>query len=187
MVVGNGWLAGSISQQGLALRVSGGFAAVATDTGHQAKPTNSDWALGHSEKVVDFGYRGIHLAAVGGKRVVEAFYGKAPGHAYFSSCSNGGRQALMEAQRYPDDYDGIIAGAPAIDWTHTWVGLGVVFDRWLAPGPGYLPANKIPALHKAVLAACDGLDGIKDGVISKPQRCVFNPSVLACKGEDSDS
>ena len=184
---GNGWFAGSISEKGLAKRVADGYAAVATDTGHHTRDKDTSWALGHPEKIADFGHRAIHLAALDAKRIVEKFYGRRPDHSYFSSCSNGGREALMEAQRYPGDYDGIIAGAPAADWTHIYVGSAIVNVQWLAAGAAYLPANKLPAIHAAVIAACDKLDGVADGVLDDPRRCAFDPAVLACQGSESDS
>ena len=185
--IGNGDFAGSISQEGLASRLAEGYATVGTDTGHQtASQYETAWASGHPEKVVDFAHRGIHLAALNAKRIISEFYGRRARHTYFASCSNGGRQALMEAERYPDDYDGIIAGAPAADWTHLYIGAGLMYFRWLAQGPSYLPANKLPAIHAAVLAACDELDHVKDGVIEDPRRCQFDPSVLLCKGTESD-
>jgi len=185
--IGNGDFAGSISQEGLASRLAEGYATVGTDTGHQtASQYETAWASGHPEKVVDFAHRGIHLAALNAKRIISEFYGRRARHTYFASCSNGGRQARMEAERYPDDYDGIIAGAPAADWTHLYIGAGLMYFRWLAQGPSYLPANKLPAIHAAVLAACDELDHVKDGVIEDPRRCQFDPSVLLCKGTESD-
>lgn len=184
--IGNGWFAGGISEEALAGRVSAGYAAVATDTGHQAAPMDTTWALGHRERIVDFGHRAIHVVSVDAKRIAAAFFGRAPAHSYFSSCSNGGREALMEAQRYPADYDGIIAGAAAADWTHLYLGAAVVHTQWLAAGPGYLPATKLAAIHGAVLAACDKLDGVEDGVIEDPRRCGFDPSVLACSGTETD-
>src|SRR5438309_4295591 len=116
--IGNGGFAGSIFYAGLASAVTLGYAAAATDTGHHADGTDASWALDHPQKVIDFGYRAIHETAEKAKALLAAFYGDRPKHSYFSSCSNGGRQALMEAQRYPADYDGIIAGAPANYWTH---------------------------------------------------------------------
>ena len=117
--IGNGGYAGSISTGALAEAVRSGFATASTDTGHPATSgIDASWALQHPEKIIDFGHRAIHLTAVQGKAIAAAYYGTAPKKSYFSSCSNGGRQALMEAQRYPEDYDGIIAGAPANDWTH---------------------------------------------------------------------
>jgi len=116
--VGNGGFAGSIGYTALAEAVANGYAASSTDTGHHGGGTDGAWALGHNEKIVDFGYRAIHLTAEKTKAIVTEYYGGAPKRSYFSSCSNGGRQALMEAQRYPADYDGIIAGAPANFITH---------------------------------------------------------------------
>src|SRR5262249_38818230 len=116
--VGNGGFAGAISYAGLATAIREGYASASTDTGHRAGGQNASWALNHPEKIADFGHRAIHETAVKGKAIVKAFYGDAPKRSYFNSCSNGGRQALMEAQKYPEDYDGIIAGAPANYWTH---------------------------------------------------------------------
>jgi hypothetical protein len=186
--IGNGDFAGSISPAGLASRLAEGYAAVGTDTGHRtASQYETEWGSGHPEKVIDFAHRGIHEAVVRAKRIVAEFYGQPAAHSYFGSCSNGGRQALMEAQRYPGDYDGIIAGAPAADWTHLYIGAGLMYFRWLAEGPSYLPASKLPAIHAAVLAACDDLDHVKDGVIEDPRQCKVDPSVLLCKGAESDA
>jgi len=135
--------------------------------------------------VIDFGYRAIHDMTTTARAVIRAYYGGPPAHSYFSSCSNGGRQALMEAQRYPDDYDGIIAGAPANYWTHLLA--NAVWDLLALQGDAYIPARKLPAIEAAVLAACDALDGAKDGIIADPLRCRFEPSVLQCKGAETDS
>jgi hypothetical protein len=181
--IGNGGFAGSISYRPLELAVSRGYAAAATDTGHQAGgPIDARWALGHPEKVIDFGYRAIHEMTERAKAIVAAFYGKAPDHSYFASCSNGGRQALMEAQRYPADYDGIVAGAPANAFTHL-----LAQGAWDVKNlrAGYLPSAKLPGIEAATLAACDALDGVKDGVLDDPRRCRFDPATLACKGADA--
>jgi hypothetical protein len=185
--VGNGGFAGSIAFPGLAPALRRGFATAATDTGHEAGVTDAKWALGHHEKVVDFGYRAVHETAETAKAVIAAFYGDGPKKSYFSSCSNGGREALMEAQRYPADYDGIVAGAPANNWTHlissgTWESQALVSDT-----ANYIPASKLPALEAAALSACDANDGVKDGVIENPAACHFDPSVLLCKGDESNS
>ena len=163
------------------------YATAGTDTGHRAGGTDAAWALDHPEKIADFGYRAIHETAVKAKAILHAFYGEAPKRSYFSSCSNGGRQALMEAQRYPEDYDGIIAGAPANYWTHllanaAWDNLALLGDK-----NSYIPPKKLPAIQAAALAACDALDGVKDGVIEDPPRCHFDPSVLLCQGAESDA
>jgi hypothetical protein len=185
--LGNGGFAGAIGYDGLGMAVTAGYAAAATDTGHHAGPTDATWALDHPDKIADFGYRAIHETAVQAKAILHAFYGQSPSHSYFSSCSNGGRQALMEAQRYPEDYDGIIAGAPAYYWTHllanaAWDNLAV-----LGAKDSYIPAKKLSAIQNAALAACDALDGVKDGVIEDPTRCHFDPGILLCKAEDTDS
>ncbi len=185
--MGNGGYAGSISYEQLGNAVAHNYATSSTDTGHHAGGTDASWALDHPEKITDFGYRAIHETAVKAKAIVHAFYGEAPKHSYFSSCSNGGRQALMEAQRYPEDYDGIIAGAPANYWTHllanaAWDTLALTGEK-----DSYITPKKLPAIQAAALAACDAQDGVKDGVIENPASCHFDPAVLTCKGAESDS
>lgn len=183
---GNGGFAGSITYQGLGTAVAHGYAAASTDTGHHGGATDASWALDHPQKIVDFGYRAIHETTDKAKAILAAFYGNSPKRSYFSSCSNGGRQALMEAQRYPADYDGIIAGSPAYDWTHLLT-MAVADVNVLQGASGtYIPASKIPAIEGAALAACDAADGVKDGLISDPSQCHFDPSVLLCKGDESD-
>ncbi len=142
------------------------------------------WALGHPEKVVDFGHRAIHEMTVKGKAVVEAFYGEAPRRSYFASCSNGGRQALMEAQRYPEDYDGIVAGAPAASWTGLFAGF-LWNAQAMAEPAAHVPPLKIPSIERAVAAACDARDGVADGVLARPDTCRFDPRSMICKGADS--
>src|SRR5690348_3330611 len=176
--IGNGGFAGSISYGGLAGAVRHGYATASTDTGHHASGTDASWAVGHPEKIVDFGYRAIHETAAKAKVIIHAFYGEAPRRSYFSSCSNGGRQALMEAQRFPDDYDGIIAGAPANFWTHLLTQAGWDIQATMQDPAAYIPAAKLPAIEAAVLAACDALDGVKDGVLEDPAKCHFDPSQL---------
>jgi len=185
--VGNGGFAGSINYADLAQAVIAGYATSSTDTGHKGGATDAMWALGHPEKIVDFGYRAIHETAERSKEVIRAFYGEGPRHSYFSSCSNGGRQALMEAQRYAADYDGLIAGAPAAYWTRIMAGFTWDEQSLEADTASYIPANKFPAIEKAALAACDALDGVKDGVIDDPRKCHFDPVALLCKGAESDA
>ncbi|HYL76274.1 MAG TPA: tannase/feruloyl esterase family alpha/beta hydrolase [Bryobacteraceae bacterium] len=185
--IGNGGFAGSISYAAMANAVLHGYATASTDTGHHAGVTDGSWALGHPEKVVDFGYRAIHETTDKAKALVRAFYGNSPKHSYFSSCSNGGRQALMEAQRFPADYDGIIAGAPANYWTHLLTGAIWNLQVTLDDPASYIPASKVPAIEAATLEACDAADGVKDGVIDNPPQCHFDPAKLLCKGPDSDA
>lgn len=184
---GNGGFAGQISYAGLGVAVQQGYATAATDTGHAADGTDASWALGHPEKIVDFGHRAIHEMTALGKAIAKAFYGDSPKHAYFASCSNGGRQALMEAQRYPEDYDGILAGAPANYWTHLLT--SAVWDAQATTNDpaSYIPSSKVPAIANAVLAACDASDGVKDGIVNDPRKCHFDPAAIACKQGDADS
>ena len=183
--VGNGGFAGSIGYQGLAGNLRRGFATAGSDAGHQAEAEDASWAFGHPEKIQDFGWRAVHLTAARAKDVVNAYYGKTAEKAYFDSCSDGGREALMEAERFPGDYDGILAGAPANAWTHM-VASGVDVAQGTTGDPrAYISSLKLPAIERATLAACDALDGVKDGIISDPAKCHFNPAVLLCKAEDS--
>ena len=165
-----------------------GYATASTDTGHATtNARDGAWAVGHPELVADFGYRAIHVTADNAKQIVANYYGRRASRSYFMSCSTGGRQALMEAQRFPADYDGIVAGAPAANWTrfetggHLWVALALNKDP-----ESYLPASKLPILADAVNAACDANDGIKDGVLDDPRKCRFDPEVLMCRdGRDA--
>ncbi len=182
--IGNGGFAGSISYAGLAGALARGYATASTDTGHST--SDASWALGHPEKIVDYGYRAIHEMTDKAKQIVKAFYGEGPQRSYFASCSNGGRQALMEAQRYPNDYDGIIAGAPANAFTHILTGFAWNMKNTLADPAAYISAKKLKAIEAAALAACDARDGVKDGVLDEPVRCGFDPAVLLCKGAESD-
>ncbi len=183
--IGNGGFAGSILYSALAPGLRRGYATAGTDDGHTGG--DARWALGHPERVVDFGYRAVHETAERAKAIIRAFYGNGPRHSYFSGCSDGGREALMEAQRFPDDYDGIIVGAPANFWTHHFVGF-VWNEQATMGGPGsYIPTSKLPAIQAAALAACDALDGIVDGIIDDPRRCHFDPSQLLCQGADANT
>lgn len=173
----NGGFAGYLNYAGLATAVRQGYASASTDTGHSG--AGAQWALHHPEKIIDFGYRAIHLMTVDAKAIVSAFYGRPARHAYFAGCSNGGREALMEAQRFPDDYDGIIAGAPAYDWTRLLVNALGILQQTDSAG-GYIPPAKLPLITQAVLKDCDALDGVADGVLNDPRRCHFDPSVLRC-------
>jgi feruloyl esterase len=183
--VGNGGFAGSIGFGSMGGNVKRGYATAGTDTGHEADGEDASWAYHHPEKVADFGYRGLHLTTENAKRLIDLFYGNAAQHSYFDSCSDGGREALMEAQRFPADYDGILAGAPANYWTHM-LAAGVDISQAIYRNPaGYISATKMSAIGAAVLTACDAQDGVKDGVVNDPPRCRFDPAVLLCKGEGS--
>jgi hypothetical protein len=183
---GNGGFAGEIIYRALESAVVQGYATAGTDTGHSGAVTDARWALGHPEKVADFGYRGIHEMTRVAKEVIWAYYGSGPQHSYIGSCSNGGRQALMEAQRYPEDYDGILAGAPANYWTHLLTNAIWNAQALTTEEGSYIPSSKIPALAHAVNAACDALDGVKDGVLADPRKCRFDPATMLCKSGDSN-
>jgi hypothetical protein len=153
--VGNGGFAGSISYDGLGRAIGRGYAAASTDTGHKGAGVDATWALGHPEKIVDFGHRAIHEMTVKARAVVEAYYGEAPRRSYFASCSNGGRQALMEAQRHPADYDGIVAGAPAAAWTAFLAGFVWNAQAMADPAAHILP----PSSRSSGRSRCDAPDG----------------------------
>lgn len=182
--IGNGGFAGSISYDGLAGAVARGYAAASTDTGHTGR--DASWALGHPEKIVDYGHRAIHEMTMKAKEIIGAFYGNGPKRSYFASCSNGGRQALMEAQRYPNDYDGLIAGAPANYFTNILTGFAWNLQAMHADADSYIPPSKLKAIETAALASCDVRDGVSDGVLDDPTKCGFDPSVLLCRGTESD-
>ncbi len=183
---GNGGFAGEIDYRRLGLAVQQKYATAATDTGHSAEGTDARWALGHPQKVIDFGYRAIHEMTQIAKTVINAFYGNNPRHSYFDNCSNGGRQALMEAQRFPADYDGIISGAPANFWTHLLTKALADAQATTLDPASYIPASKLPALARAVNTACDAQDGVSDGVLNDPRQCKFDPATLLCKADDSN-
>ena len=181
--VGNGGWSGSIVYPSLARALAHGYATASTDTGHPGG--SGSFALGHPEKLIDFGYRAVHEMTVKAKAVIKAYYSEAPKYSYWNGCSSGGKQGLKEAQRFPADYDGIVAGAPANYWTHLMTG-----ELWIAQAAhkdeaSYIPASKYPMIHHAVLEACDALDGVKDGVLEDPTRCHFDPQTIECKGADT--
>jgi feruloyl esterase len=187
--VGNGANAGSINYREMANALKGGYATASTDTGHQTENArDAAWALGHPELVVDFGYRAIHVTADNAKQIVTRFYATPPRGSYFVSCSAGGRQGLMEAQRFPEDYDGIVAGAPSANWSqfqtggHMWAAYALNKDP-----ESYIPTAKLKALGDAVNAACDKLDGIADGIIADPRKCKYNPRALQCAAGKDDA
>ncbi len=181
--VGNGGWSGSIAVADLATGLRRGYATASTDTGHEGG--SASFALGHTEKLIDFGHRAVHEMTVKGKAITTAFYDNtAPRYAYFVGCSAGGKQGIKAAQMYPEDYDGIVAGSPGVNWSgralqSIWVGQAV------ARTP--IPSAKFPAINAAAVAACDELDGVKDGVIENPRQCKFDPAALICKAEDNNT
>ena len=177
--VGNGAFNGSIGYPAMAAALSRGYAASSTDTGHTGG--SGSFALGHPEKAIDFGWRAVHETALASKAIVAAYYTSPATRSYFSGCSAGGRQGLKEAQRFPADFDGIIAGAPGLDWTGRAAQAVRVAQRLQNDESARLPPAKAQLVHTVALAACDAQDGVRDGVIGDPERCAFDPGVLQCK------
>ena len=183
--VGNGAFTGSIRHNSMAAALARGYAASSTDTGHVGG--SAIFGLGHPEKVIDFGYRSLHEMTVMAKAVIDAYYDEGLRYSYWNGCSAGGRQALKAAQRFPEDFDGIIAGAPGNDWTGRAGASLRVAKPLEANEAARLPAEKRQLVHAAVLDACDAGDGVTDGVVGDPERCAFDPAVLRCSGAESDS
>jgi feruloyl esterase len=186
--VGNGGWAGTISYGALAAQIQRGYASGSTDTGHPAQGgvNAARFAYYHPEQLIDFAHRAIHEMTVASKALIRAFYGRDAQHSYFIGCSTGGRQALMEAQRYPLDYDGIISGAPANNLTRKEAGALDAMLAMSAQAGSYMPAPTLQVLNRAVLDACDALDGVKDGVLDDPRRCTFDPATLQCRAGQTD-
>jgi feruloyl esterase len=183
--VGNGAFSGSIAYPAMASALTRGYATSSTDTGHTGGGAN--WALGHPEKVVDFGWRAVHEMTVASKKVIASHTGRAPAFSYWNGCSAGGRQAMKEAQRFPDDFNGIIAGAPGLDWTGRAAQAVRVAKTLEHNDAARLSSTEAQLLHRAVLDACDAGDGLKDGLVSDPAGCRFDPGVLQCNGSDRTS
>jgi feruloyl esterase len=180
--VGNGGWAGTISYPQMANQLRRGYATASTNTGHDAMPglNMAKFAFDKPEQLIDFAYRSHHETAIKAKALVQTFYGAAASRAYFVGCSSGGYEGLMEAQRFPDDYDGIVAGMPANNFTRLLAG---DFDGAIAvlqDPASHLPPAALSLLHRGALAACDGADGVADGIINDPPRCKFDPGSLAC-------
>jgi feruloyl esterase len=179
--IGDGGFLGEVPSNLMVPALARGYATASTAAGLNA---SAIFALGNPEKVIDFAYRGVHEMTAKAKVIVAAFYGSGPRLSYWTGCSGGGRQALEEAQRFPRDYDGIIAGAPSIFFTHLRAGQVWIAQATHKDPASYIPPSKYPLIHKAVLEACDTLDGVKDGVLENPRRCHFDPKVLECKDAD---
>ena len=182
--VGNGGWAGTISYPAMAESLARGYAVASTDTGHTGNGGDASFALGHPEKLIDFGYRAVHEMTVTAKAVVRAFYENPPRASYWNGCSTGGKQGLTEAQRFPNDYDAIVAGAPANNWTRLMTGLLWAGRATLSDPASRIPAEKFALLNRAALNACDAQDGVTDGVIESPRGCRFDPQVVMCKDGD---
>ena len=177
--VGNGAFNGSIAYPSMMNALARGYATSSTDTGHTGN--NGAFAAGHPEKVIDFGWRAVHEMTVASKAIVAAFYDAGPKFSYWNGCSAGGRQAMTEAQRFPADFDGIVAGAPGLDWTGRAAQAVRVLKLLEKHDAARLSQAQAQLLHRAAVQACDALDGLKDGIIADPARCRFDPGVVECR------
>jgi feruloyl esterase len=177
MQTGNGGAAGAIVYDSLIDPLLRGYAVANTDTGHQGAGGDFAWAVGQPQKLIDYQYRAVHELTVAGKAITAARYGRPADRSYWLGCSTGGRQGLKEAQRYPEDYDGIVAGAPASNWSPLML-LSVAIQRNM--GPGGLPVDKLGLLKEAAIATCDAQDGVEDRVITNLATCNFDPASLQC-------
>jgi feruloyl esterase len=186
--LGNGGYGGSLDYNALAQGLARGYAVAHTDMG-TAPSTATDGSplLNHPEKWLDWGYRSTHLMTLFAKDVTSRYYVRSPARSYFLGCSTGGGQGIHEATRFPEDYDGIVAGAPG---NNRLGAHQAVLWSWAASKvspEAALPAAKVTLLADSVMAACDSLDGVKDGIVSRPEKCNFNPAVLQCSGADNAS
>ncbi len=184
---GNGGYAGKISYGPLAVGLRSGYAVANTDMGTSVpKGANADLLVGHPERWADWGWRSTHEMTVAAKQIVEAFYGREPEHAYFNGCSTGGQQALMEAQRFPDDYDGIVAGAPANNRTRLHMAILWSYAAGERAPASYIPPAKLPMITEALLNACTKAKAVaSDAFLARPQDCHWDPNALLCKSGDA--
>ncbi len=180
LAVGSGGWGGSIGYGSMADGLQRGYATVATDDGHTS--SGGSFAMGHPEKLIDYAYRAEHEATLEAKVLVKALYDRVASHAYWQGCSGGGREGLIQAYRYPEEFDGIIAGDPANIRRNAWALWLAV--QTLSDPAAYIPPGKYAMIHSAVLAACDANDGLKDGLIEDPRNCHVDFSVLQCKAQD---
>jgi feruloyl esterase len=180
LMVGGGGFVGSVNTRGMTKAVLEGYASASTDTGHTGG--SGSFALGHPGKIVDFAFRAVHETAVKAKALIAAHYGRGPRLSYWEGCSTGGRQGLMSAQRYPDDFDGIIAGAPANNQIYLCAWRMRLLMTALKSPQHALPPEKLKLLNDAVLEKCDESDGVKDRLIEDPRNCNFDANALKCSG-----
>jgi len=181
LAVGSGGWGGTIAYDAMADALRRGYATSATDDGNTGQ--GARFIAGHPQKFVDFAYRAEHLTILEAKRLIQAFYGREARHAYWSGCSGGGREGLIQAYRYPDELDGIIAGDPANMRRNAWA-LWLAVQTFKDPA-AIIPRSKYPMIHGAVLEACDANDGLRDGLVSEPASCHVNFETLRCKAADA--
>ena len=186
VAVGNGGFAGFIFYFEMAGPLRRGYAVAATDTGHEGGQADASFAIGHPEKLIDFAWRAVHETTVKAKALVTAYYAQAPRRSYWLGCSSGGRQGLKAAQRFPDDFDAISAGAPANNWIPLMSYGARVQQLVTDPSRGLRPPQ-LALLKEAAIAACDARDGVTDRVVQDPRSCAFDPGVLACTPEKTSA
>lgn len=180
LAVGSGGWGGSIAYAGMVDAIRRGYATSATDDGHEGE--GAAFVVGHPEKLIDFAYRAEHEMTMEAKSLIKAFYGRDARFSYWNGCSGGGREGLLQAYRYPDEFNGIIAGDPADIRRNAWA-LWLAVQTFKDPAT-YIPGDKYPVIHRAVLDACDRNDGLKDGLIESPETCHVDFKKLQCKDED---
>jgi feruloyl esterase len=186
LMQGCGGMCGALNMEAAEDSLVRGYAVVNTDMGHAGAAFVATWAYNDRQAEIDFGYRATHVVAEAAKAIVASYYGKPPAYSYFNGCSTGGRQGMVQAQRFPYDFDGIVSGAPVL----SEIGDGVLHLLWSAranagpDGKPILDARKIPMIRAAVMAQCDALDGVKDNILQDPRACGFKPEEMQCKGGD---
>ncbi|KAJ6514194.1 tannase and feruloyl esterase [Mycena vitilis] len=184
--LGNGGLGGCIDYANLDYGASFHFAAVASDNGHDGN--SGDVFLNHPEVINDFAFRAVHVEAVIGKQIIQAYYGNAAAKSYYLGCSTGGRQGTQAALKFPEDFDGIVAGSPATDFNHLSLWQGILSHyvgaptSSVAPSPKFLPPELWAVVSAEILRQCDDLDGVDDGIITEPDACDFRPEAIQCTG-----
>jgi feruloyl esterase len=184
--LGNGGFAGTIPYSLLAAELRRGNVVAATDTGHRGNAFDASWARGHPEKIVDYGWRSLKQTSDAAHALIRAYYGAAASHRYFAGCSNGGRQALMLAQRFPHDWDGILAGAPPLNWTGQLATFAQIQHTLRSDPESWIEPAKLSAIQDAAMASCSPAAQIVDGVPTDPRSCRFDPVALICEGEETD-
>ena len=190
---GGGGFVGSVMNTSLMFgSLQAGYATVGTDTGHQGHPLDASWAHNNQERLVNFGHQAVHRTVLTAKALTTAYYQNEIDRSYFTGCSRGGGQGFMAAQRYPEDFDGIVAGAPAFNWAPGLAALATQINQAMYPDPNNLQEAVVgpkeqELIESSYLAMCDEQDGIKDGILNDPRQCKFDVTTLLCKGKKTDS